>query len=40
MDTLLTLSTCYYSSNDERFVAMARRVRPNESTTVELAVRN
>lgn len=39
-DTLLTLSTCYYSSNNARFVVMARRVRPGESTNIEPATRN
>ena len=39
-DNILTLSTCYYSSSNARFVVMARKVRPNESTAVEPAVRN
>lgn len=39
-DTLLTLSTCYYSSDNARFVVMARRVRPGESTNIEPATRN
>ncbi len=39
-DTLLTLSTCYYSFDNARFVVMARRVRPGESTAIAPATRN
>lgn len=39
-DTVLTLSTCYYSFDNARFVVMARRVRPGESTDIKPAIRN
>ena len=36
-DTLLTLSTCDYDFTDSRMVIVARRVRPGEDTTVDVA---
>lgn len=39
-DTLLTLSTCAYNIDEERFVVMARKVRDGESTDIGAVTKN